>query len=97
MLDVFGYRIIYKNNIHLLTWFECTFLLAKLLPEIARPKEIVWLEGFAICILPNVLIYFLGHLSHSGDLLLWVGVRRRPSFDVPRALTFSSQELLDQS
>ena len=22
---------------------------------------------------------FLGHLSHSGDLLLWVGVRRRPS------------------
>ena len=22
----------------------------------------------------------LGHLSHSGDLLLWVGVHRRPSF-----------------
>ena len=22
---------------------------------------------------------FLGHLSHSGDLLLWVGVRRRAS------------------
>ena len=22
---------------------------------------------------------FLGHLSHSGDLLLWVGVRRRSS------------------
>ena len=22
---------------------------------------------------------FLGHLSHSGDLLLWVGVRHRPS------------------
>ena len=24
----------------------------------------------------------LGHLSHSGDLLLWVGVRRRASFVV---------------
>ena len=24
-------------------------------------------------------ITFLGHLSHSGDLWLWVGVRRRPS------------------
>ena len=24
-------------------------------------------------------ITFLGHLSDSGDLLLWVGVRRRPS------------------
>ena len=23
--------------------------------------------------------FFLGHLSHSGDLLLWVGVRRRSS------------------
>ena len=34
--------------------------------------------------------FFLGHLSHSGDLLLWVGVRRR-------ALTSSSQELLRQS
>ena len=22
---------------------------------------------------------FLGHLSNSGDLLLWIGVRRRPS------------------
>ena len=40
---------------------------------------------------------FLGHLSHSGDLLLWVGVRRRPSCVVRRALTFSSQELLGQS
>ena len=27
-------------------------------------------------------ILFLGHLSHSGDLLLWVGVRRRASFVV---------------
>ena len=27
---------------------------------------------------------FLGHLSHSGDLLLWVGVRRRASCDVRR-------------
>ena len=26
-----------------------------------------------------LLLRFLGHLSHSGDLLLWVGVRRRPS------------------
>ena len=42
--------------------------------------------------------YFLGHLSHSGDLLLWVGVRRRPSSSVVRrALTSSSQELLGQS
>ena len=47
---------------------------------------------------------FLGHLSHSGDLLLWVGVRRRSSFVVRRAscvvrraLTSSSQELLGQS
>ena len=27
---------------------------------------------------------FLGHLSHSGDLLLWVGVRRRASSVVRR-------------
>ena len=27
---------------------------------------------------PEVCL-FLGHLSHSGDLLLWVGVRRRAS------------------
>ena len=40
---------------------------------------------------------FLGHLSHSGDLLLWVGVRRRPSCVVRRPLTSSSQELLGQS
>ena len=39
----------------------------------------------------------LGHLSHSGDLLLWVGVRHRASFVVRRALTSSSQELLGQS
>ena len=32
---------------------------------------------------------FLGHLSNLGDLLLWVGVRRRP-LSVPRALTSSS-------
>ena len=38
---------------------------------------------------------FLGHLSNLGDLLLWVGVIRRPS-SVRRALT-SSQELLGQS
>ena len=40
---------------------------------------------------------FLGHLSHSGDLLLWVGVRRRASCDVRRALTSSPQKLLGQS
>ena len=40
---------------------------------------------------------FLGHLSHSGDLLLWVGVRRRPSSVVRRALTSSPQKLLGQS
>ena len=32
---------------------------------------------------------FLGHLSHSGDQLLWVGVRHRP--------VTSSQEVLGQS
>ena len=36
------------------------------------------------------LIRFLGHLSHSGDILLWVGVRCRPSCVVRRAFTFSS-------
>ena len=44
-----------------------------------------------------VLEKFLGHLSHSGDLLLWVGVRRRPSSVVRRALTSSPQKLLGQS
>ena len=38
----------------------------------------------------------LGHLSHSGDLLLWVGVRHRPSFLVRRPLTSSLQEPLNQ-
>ena len=41
--------------------------------------------------------FFLGHLSHSGDLLLWVGVRRHASSVVRRPLTFFSQELLGQS
>ena len=36
---------------------------------------------------------FLVHLSHSGDLLLWFAVLRRPSSVVRRALTSSSQEL----
>ena len=40
---------------------------------------------------------FLGHLSHSGDQLLWVGVRRRPSCVVRRALTSSHQKRLGQS
>ena len=34
--------------------------------------------------------YFLGHLNHSGDLLLWVGVRRGASCVVRRLLTSSS-------
>ena len=38
------------------------------------------------CISTKIL---LGHLSHSGDLLLWVGVRR--------PLTFSKKKLLSQS
>ena len=46
---------------------------------------------------PLELLSFLGQLSHSGDLLLWVGVRRRASFVVRRGLTSSSQELLGQS
>ena len=42
---------------------------------------------------------FLRHLSNSGDIhvLLWVGVRRRPSSVMRRALTSSSQELLSKS
>ena len=40
---------------------------------------------------------FLGHRSHSGDLLLWVGVRRRAVCFVLRPSTSSSQELLGQS
>ena len=46
---------------------------------------------------PTLRVEFLGHLCHSGDLLLWVGVRRRALFVVRRALTSSSQELLGQS
>ena len=42
------------------------------------------------------MCFFLGNLSHSGDLLLWVGVRG-PSSVVRRALPSSSQELLGQS
>ena len=41
--------------------------------------------------------FLLGHLSHSGDLLLWVGIRRCVSFIVCRPLTSSSQELFGQS
>ena len=36
-------------------------------------------------ILFNEYIRFLDHQSHSGDLLLWVGVRRRASSVVRRA------------
>ena len=41
----------------------------------------------------KVVNLFLGHLSNSGDLLLWVGVRRLSSI-VLCPLTSSSQELL---
>ena len=53
--------------------------------------------GFRRSLIRPYYTYFLGHLSHSGDLLLWVGVRRRASCVVRRALTSSSQELLGQS
>ena len=43
-----------------------------------------------------MLIVDYANLSQSSDLLLWVGVRRRPSSVMRRALTSSSQELLDQ-
>ena len=35
----------------------------------------------------DIRYIFLGHLSHSGDLLLWVGVRRRASFVARRSLS----------
>ena len=41
-------------------------------------------------------MWFLGHLSNSGDLLPWVGARCLSSI-VRRTLTSSSQELLGQS
>ena len=41
--------------------------------------------------------WLLGHLSNSCDLLQWVGVPLHAVYDVCRALTFSSQELLGQS
>ena len=41
---------------------------------------------FGFNVKTEIHTHFLGHLSKSGDLLLWVGVRRRP-------LT-SSQKLL---
>ena len=54
--------------------------------------------GISLSFMDLLMIdYFLGHLSHSGDLLLWVGVRRRPSSVVRRALTSSPQKLLGQS
>ena len=42
----------------------------------------VLFKGFLFVVFVNI---FLGHLSNSGDLLLWVGVRRRPSSVVRRA------------
>ena len=57
-----------------------------------------WIYFFLLCIKhpkqnKGVFLVFLGHLSHSGDLLLWVGVRRHASCVVRRPLTSSSQEL----
>ena len=40
---------------------------------------------------------FLGHLSHSGDLLLWVGVRRRASCVVRRATCVVRRPLTSSS
>ena len=42
-----------------------------------------------------VQMSFSGHLSHSDDLLLWVDVRHLPPSVVCRALTSSSQKLLE--
>ena len=39
-------------------------------------------------------IGFLGHMSHSGDLLLWVDVRRRPLSVVHRLSSVESKHLL---
>ena len=59
-----------------------------------RPIDLLFLS----CLYCNLAwSLFLGHLSHSGDLLLWVGVRRRASSVVRRPFTSSSQELLGQS
>ena len=39
-----------------------------------------WNENSELFMKNKINLYiFLGHLSHSGDLLLWVGVRYRPS------------------
>ena len=40
-----------------------------------KPRSLENLYCLTICI----KVMFLGHLRHSGDLLLWVAVRRRPS------------------
>ena len=37
----------------------------------------LFLESFDVTDGMYLFIVFLGHLSHSGDLLLWVGVRLR--------------------
>ena len=60
-------------------------------PDVTVSGMLLHVSFVIDCILLIVLFksILLGHLSNSGDLLLWVGVRR--------ALTSSSQELLDQS
>ena len=51
-----------------------------------------------VCELAYSFFYIiLGHMSNSGDLLLWVGVRRRATCVVRRAFKSSAQELLGQS
>ena len=60
-------------------------------PDVTFSRMLLHVSFVIDCILLIVLFksISLGHLSNSGDLLLWVGVRR--------ALTSSSQELLGQS
>ena len=45
----------------------------------------------------GVLKFSLGHLSHLGDVLLWVGIRRGVKCIVHRMLTSSPQKLQGQS
>ena len=49
--------------------------LEKLLPHL----DVRDLSQLEIHLTKRLALDLLGHLSHSGDLLLWVGVRRRAS------------------
>ena len=55
-------------------YFEIGYELLLSNPNLSHSKKV------------GMTIKFLGHLSHSGDLLLWVGVRRRASSIVRRPL-----------